>query len=143
METKNTKSYDINNLFLVAFLGGVIPTLILGVRNAKWLRISKRTINIFILLGVLIISSKIAIAYFLKRMVLFKKYTMIIKFGYTLSVALLYWFYYKSVQPSYRYHMEHVGVKEPLLKDALIWILLGIGIEVLLFMAVGAVLSIV
>ena len=47
-----TKSYDINKLFYVAFFGGILATIIVSTRNAKWLKITKQTINLLIGIGI-------------------------------------------------------------------------------------------
>jgi hypothetical protein len=50
-EDYQTRTYDINRLWYVAFLGGLVPTMILAARNAGWLRVDRKIINLVTGLG--------------------------------------------------------------------------------------------
>lgn len=52
------KSFRIYNLFLVAFFFGLLPTLILCIRNCFWLRIKKPVIFVLTLLSILVLLAK-------------------------------------------------------------------------------------
>lgn len=52
-EVERTKSYNIANLFYVAFFGGVVAMSVLGIRNSKWLQIEKKYIRLLTAMSIL------------------------------------------------------------------------------------------
>lgn len=59
-EIRVTKSYDIDRFFYLGFFGGVLPVMILGTRNAIWLRCSKKMIAMLLGISLLLCGLKLA-----------------------------------------------------------------------------------
>ncbi|ADL50861.1 hypothetical protein [Clostridium cellulovorans] len=129
--------YDLQKMFFVAFLGGIIPTAVLGIRDAKKLKLSK---NIMILLSVL------------AAIILIGKLAMYIKFLASgvqvnrtdfksgrlyskIAVIIFYLIYYKLIKDKYHTHIAMGGKIKPILKDAIIWSLVG-GLAEMIFVGI-------
>lgn len=128
---KETKSYDINNFFLVAFFGGVIPLLVLGTKNATWLKVSKKVIYSLIALGILLLAMKFTFVYFVTNGTIEMDNRMI-RYGYKIGCVLLYLLYRKVLKQPFQQHMITVDQTLPILKPALLWIMVGIIVEIIL-----------
>lgn len=139
-----TKSYNIHNLFYVAFFGGILATIILSARNAKWLKISKESFNLLLVFGIglfiieIFISSSV-----LNNLIVFsgpndRRY---LRWAFRLLALLLYFVYFQMMKQSYRKHSMLGGQNEPLLKDAIIVIIIAVIIEVILVSIGKAALS--
>jgi hypothetical protein len=130
-----TKTYDINRLFLVAFFGGPIPLMILGTRNARWLNVRKMHINLLIILGVILEIGECAVLY------LFANGTLTTEdraMRYLLKIAsiILFLAYRAVLVKPFQQHLVTNGTIEKILKPAIIWILLGGVVEIIVF-AIG------
>ena len=131
-----TKTYDINKLFLVAFFGGVIPMLVLGIRNAIWLRVSLKWMYPLIAFGIALLLTKYLLyvpsiegeAFVDNRMV---------SFGYKAGSIILFIFFKLLLNKAFNQHLVTHGETEPLLKDAIIWIIIGGIIEVIIAMIIS------
>lgn len=123
----NIEVYNLRKLFFVAFLGGIIPTVILGTRNAKKLRISKTIINILIVLAIIILIGKLAMYIkFLSSGVQINRWDF--KSGRLFSrvaTIIFYLVYYKIIIKNYNTHIQMGGKIKPILKDGIIWSLVG------------------
>lgn len=130
---QETKSFDINKLFLVGFFGGVIPLIVLGRMNARWLNVSLKKIYPMIVLGIILIIGK----FILLRAVLEGSLpieTRDIKFGYKLGCIIMYFYLKYLLKKPFQQHMVTNGETEPLLKTAMYWVVIGIGIELIVLM---------
>jgi hypothetical protein len=131
-----TKTYDINKLFLVAFFGGVIPILALGIKNAKWLKVSLKWIYPLIAFGVILLLAKYLLyvpsiegeAFIDNRTV---------RFGYKAGSIILFLLFKLLLNKAFKQHLVTQGETEPLLKDAIVWIVMGGIIEVLIGMFIS------
>jgi hypothetical protein len=137
--SKCTITYPIDNFFYVAFFGGVIPLVVLGTRNARWLKIDKWIQYVLIGLGIVILLSKIAIVSLVSQKVLVIE-SRYIKYSYKIASVLLYLLYYDVMKKKFRQHMLF-GDEEPLFIEALVWILVGAVVESILLMVGGLVIS--
>lgn len=122
---KETKTYEINRLFLVAFFGGTIPTIILGTRNARWLNVPKKYINLLIVLGVLFTIFDFGLFYFYTQGDFSPDSRPLIKFGLKLSAIILFFLYKLVLNKPFQQHMVIDGEITPILKPAILWIVIG------------------
>jgi hypothetical protein len=134
---KATKSYNINNLFYVSFFGGILATIIISTRNAKWLKISKQTINLLISIGIALLFLKILLSSAVFNN-LFISHTSenlrYLRWGFRILALLLYYAYFQVMKQSYRKHIMLGGQDEPLLKYAIILIIIASIIEFILLL---------
>lgn len=136
------KSYNISKLIYVAFFGGIIPTVALGTQNAKWLRIDKKFINLMIILGGLVLFSKvIAVGLVLAHYLEVSSRT--IKLMYRVGSLLVYLGYSFIMRGKFKQHNIIGGSYQPMLNDAIKWIIIGIIIEFILLSIGGGIISIV
>lgn len=134
-----TKTYDLPRLFLVAFFGGIIPITILGARNAKWLNVDKKKINLLIGLGtILFISELIFLALYISEYIIIDN--SYINFIYRIVAIVLYLLFYNIMKTNFNAHIYFNGEITPLLKDALIWICIGIAVWILITVLLSVVI---
>ncbi len=135
-EKMETKTYDIRKILYVAFFGGVIPTVALGTKNSKWLGINKKIVYALICAGVLILATKmVVVSMFYSKFINVDR--RVINLGYKGLSLLLYLAYYRCFKLSFNKHTFLGGETTPILKDAIIWILIGIVTEAALLYFVG------
>ena len=139
-----TKSYDINKLFYVAFFGGILETIIVSTRNAKWLKISKQTINLLIGVGIgsWIVKVFLSVAV-LNNLILFSTSENLryLRWGFRILALLLYFLYFQVIKQKYQKHLMLGGQDEPLLKDAVIIIIIASIVEFVLLLIVKVILD--
>lgn len=82
-----TRSYVVNNLFFVAFFGGIIAIVALGMQNAKWLKLEKKYIRILTILSGLLIIGKLIMVYAIGQGILAIDEDYIKVFGRIIAVA--------------------------------------------------------
>jgi hypothetical protein len=122
-----TKSYEISNLFYVAFFGGIIPLLVLGGRNARWLRVDEKMVKILVGIGIAILVSKFLLVFSIALLGLEVKgsYKIISK----ASSVLLFFAFYHVMKAKFQQYQILVGETQPLLKDGIIWSAIGMLVE--------------
>ncbi len=135
-ESRNTETYNISKLFYVAFFGGVVSMVFLGKFNCNSLKIDKRNIVVLGTLGVFILITRMAV-YNMYLGHHFNLQSQPIRWGYRIASGLLYLGYYLAMRTKFNQHMVVDGTIKPLLKDAIIYILIGIAIESILLFAIG------
>lgn len=130
-ESYRTKSYNINRLFLVAFFGGIISTLVLGTRNMQWLKSDRKLMNVILALGIIALIAKMI---FYGNMLNWQFSTASLaavglkrelRWIFRVVSVGLYLIYYYAMKNRFQQHLVTGGVMEPLLKDAIVWILVG------------------
>lgn len=136
---KEIKTYQISRLVYVAFFGGVVPTIVLGTKNAHWLRIDKKIIALMIILGAVILLFKPIFLGLIAASYVGRNNLNMIKWIYRGACMLLYLGYYYFLREKFNQHVVTGGEVRPLLKDAIIWSAVGIIIEVILMLAGGAI----
>ncbi|WP_342545128.1 hypothetical protein [Lysinibacillus sp. FSL W7-1291] len=110
-----TRSYNVNNLFFVAFLGGIIAITALGVQNAKWLKLEKKYIRILTILSGLLITGKLIMVYAIGQGILAIDENYIKVFGRIIAVAGFFIFFAFLNRP-YKDHLAVGGQTESLWK---------------------------
>ncbi len=130
-EFEKLKSYDISQIFIVAFFGGIIPTVILGCINMKWLKIRKVIIVISAIIGALLLAAKMCLItlYFSGEIELAQRSIRLIS---KIGAVVLYCFYYFLMKSRFALYQTFYKGTEPLLKPAIKWIILGIIVEFVL-----------
>lgn len=126
---EQTKIYNIKGLFFVAFLGGEIPLLALGIKNFKSLKIPKKYINIFIVLTVIALIVRYSVFAFYGHSFFTLPNKKTYKYIFRGTALLLYLFYYIVSESKFKEHLLKGGGIKPILKDALIWIIIAFIID--------------
>lgn len=137
-----TQIYDINRFFYVAFFGGIIPTIVLGTKNLRWLKINKKLSNLFIAIGIIILLSKVTVACLIlgKFLVFNRRY---LSRSYKIATVILYLGYYAVMKQKFKQHLFLGGQIKPLLKDSIQWIIIGIIIEAFLILVGGPIINVI
>jgi len=139
-----TSSYNINNLFYVAFVGGFIPTTILFARNAKWLKVENKTIKLLMGIGIALLFLQVVIGSATLSNILHlssSENLRYLRWGFRILALLFYFICFSSMKDQYRRHIMLGGEHKPLLKDAILFIIIGYVLELLL-MIIGKVVFI-
>ncbi|MCP4152841.1 MAG: hypothetical protein GY757_34230 [bacterium] len=145
---KPSKSYNISYLFYSAFFGGLIPTMVLCSRNAAWLYIKEKTIHKLIAAGIILLVFKIFLmGYFMSGMEgglqlgeVLGQSKRLMRIASKIMAVLLYLGYYMVMKKAFTRHIATGGETEPLLSEAIIWILTG-GILENIIMFVGGLFA--
>ncbi|MEH6906768.1 hypothetical protein [Neobacillus drentensis] len=132
---RETKTYDIQRLLWVAFIGGPIPLMVLGTRNAKWLNVRRLHINLLIILGIILEIGECAIIYLFANGT-FSMEDRAMRYLLKLASILLFLGYRAILTKPFQQHMVTNGSTLKILKPAIVWILLG-GIPELIVLGIG------
>lgn len=108
-----TRSYVVNNLFFVAFLGGIFAIVVLGMQNAKWLKLEKKYIRILMILSGLLIIGKLILVYAIGQGILTIDEDYIKVFGRIIAVAG-YFIFFAFLNKPYKEHLVVGGQTESL-----------------------------
>ncbi len=110
-----TRSYVVNNLFFVAFFGGIFAIVVLGMQNAKWLKLEKKYIRILTILSGLLILGKLIMVYAIGQGILAIDENHIEIFGRIIAVAG-YFIFFAFLNRPYKDHLAVRGRNESLWK---------------------------
>ncbi|MBI6863776.1 hypothetical protein [Lysinibacillus fusiformis] len=108
-----TRSYVVNNLFFVAFFGGIFAIVVLGMQNAKWLKLEKKYIRILTILSGLLIIGKLIMVYAIGQGILAIDEDYIKVFGRIIAVAG-YFIFFAFLNRPYKEHLVVGGQTESL-----------------------------
>lgn len=108
-----TRSYVVNNLFFVAFFGGIFAIVVLGMQNAKWLKLEKKYIRILTILSGLLIIGKLIMVYAIGQGILAIDEDYIKVFGRIIAVAG-YFIFFAFLNRPYKEHLVVGGQIESL-----------------------------
>lgn len=125
---RESKTFDINKFFIVGFFGGVTPLLVLGWKNADWLKVPRKKIYPIIAFGVVLVLAK-ALLLLAANGGMLQFNTSGLKLFYKFGCILIFFYLKFLLNKPYKQHLLTSGDTEPLLKTAIIWSLIGIGIE--------------
>ncbi|WP_369354117.1 hypothetical protein [Lysinibacillus capsici] len=109
-----TRSYSVSHLFFFAFVGGIIAIVVLGMQNAKWLKLEKKYIRILTILSGLLITGKLVIVYVIGQGILAIDENQIKIFGRIIAVVG-YFIFYAFLNKPYKDHLAVGGQTESLL----------------------------
>ncbi|PKU51229.1 hypothetical protein MHI04_09955 [Lysinibacillus sp. FSL K6-1151] len=112
---ERTRSYVVNNLFFVAFFGGIFAIVVLGMQNAKWLKLEKKYIRILTILSGLLIIGKLIMVYAIGQGILAIDENHIKIFGRIIAVAG-YFIFFAFLNKPYKDHLAVGGQTESLWK---------------------------
>jgi len=121
-EVDRTRSYEIGNLFFVAMFGGIFAITILGIQNAKWLKIEKKYIQLLTIISIVLIIAKLAIVYAIGQQLILIDEMYIKLVGRLFGVACFFIFFVFLDEP-YKEHLAVDGVAESLWKSGFIAII--------------------
>lgn len=82
------KAYNIDTLYGLAFAGGIIPSIIYSVLNAKWLRTNQKSVRIILLAGISLFIIEIVTCHFIIKGLL--DFNMAVLFGLSRCAAVVY-----------------------------------------------------
>lgn len=122
------ESYDLGKLFYVAFFGGLVPLIALGTKNAKWLGIDKKIINILIAVGSLMLLGKVIVSGMVVGKVLVIS-SRTVRWGYRIASVLLYIAYKTVMSKRYNIFLGFGEQTTPIFKDAVKWFFIGMLLE--------------
>lgn len=123
-----TKSYNIYHFFFVAFFGGVIPMMVLGTKNANWLHIPKKYSYSIIVVGILLLLSKYwAFSLVFNGTLLIK--AQVVRYLYKFVCLLYYYLYLVMLTRPYKQHLSNQGELLPIIKPAIVWVIIGAVVE--------------
>lgn len=123
-----TKTYNIYHFFFIAFFGGVIPMMVLGTKNAKWFNIPKKYSYSIILVGILLLLSKYwAFSLVFSGVLLVK--VQVVRYAYKFACLLYYYLYLVMLTKPYKNHLRNQGDLTPIIKPAIIWVMVGAVVE--------------
>lgn len=108
-----TRSYVVNNLFFIAFFGGIFAIVVLGMQNAKWLKLEKKYIRILTILSGLLIIGKLIMVYAIGQGILAIDEDYIKVFGRIIAVAG-YFIFFAFLNRPYKEHLVVGGQIESL-----------------------------
>ncbi len=108
-----TRSYVVNNLFFVAFFGGIFAIVVLGMQNAKWLKLEKKYNRILTILSGLLIIGKLIMVYAIGQGILAIDEDYIKVFGRIIAVAG-YFIFFAFLNRPYKEHLVVGGQTESL-----------------------------
>lgn len=131
-----SKSYDIGRLVIVAFFGGFISMGIIGTINGRWLKLDKKILILLGALGVILVAAKLVLLYLIASGQVAmenKMFRQIDRIGYVLYFAA----YYLALRAPFRLFAATGGQPLPLLKPAILWILVGGAIESLMVLGLS------
>ena len=132
-EVSATKSYNISGLFLVGFFGGIIGITVLGIQNAKWLRLDKRYIQGLIAVSTVLFIVKVIVVYAIAQQTIAISLSNMDNIAKMFGV-LCYGFYYFAMKKPFKEHLAIGGGTEPLFKKGVVWVLISGAIEAFLIM---------
>ncbi|WP_445479853.1 hypothetical protein ACULLL_06340 [Lysinibacillus irui] len=110
-----TRSYVVSHLFFVAFIGGIIAMVALGIHNAKSLKLEKKYIRTLTILSVFLIIGKLVIVYAIGQGILAIDEKYIKLLGRIFGVAGFFIFYAILNKP-YKDHLAVSGETKSLWK---------------------------
>lgn len=132
-EASATKSYNIGGLFLIAFFGGIIGVTVLGIQNAKWLRLDKKYIQGLIAVSTILFIVKMAVIYAIAQQTIAISLSNMDNIAKLFGV-LCYVFYYLAMKKPFKEHLAVGGDTEVLYKKGILWVLISALIETMLIM---------
>lgn len=135
-----TRSYNITKLFYIAFFGGIVPTVVLGTINARWLNIKKSYINLMIALGIAIFIGKFIIIGLIisNHLNLDRRTAQLLFKGLSILVYLIY---YNLLKEKYQQHIVIQGSVESILRPAFLWVFIGMIIEISIAFIEGVIVG--
>lgn len=138
-ENNITQTYDISKLFYVAFLGGIIPTVILSSINMRGLNFKNKIITFLAAVGACLILLKAYITglFFLGDISVSARDIRLIS---RIASVVLYCIYFFIMKNKYRQHIMLNGEVKPLLKDAIKYIIIGSVLELIIISLVRSLI---
>ncbi|NMD71649.1 hypothetical protein HHO41_15220 [Bacillus sp. DNRA2] len=122
------KTYNIYHFFFIAFIGGVIPIMVLGTKNANWFNIPKKYSYSIIAVGIILLLSKYWMFHLVFSGALLIK-AQVVRYGYKFACLLYYYLYLVILTKPYKQHINSHGELTPIIKPAVTWIIVGIIVE--------------
>ncbi len=129
------KSYNISRLFYVAFLGGIIPIIVLGCKNMTWLKIDRKIIVISRIVGTILLVAQICLVMlYFRGLIEITVRSIVLTFK--IVDIMLYLLYYFFMKTNFMIHFTFYSQTVPLLKPAIKWSMIGVIAE-FVFLIIG------
>lgn len=123
-DVEKTKSFEVGNLFIVAIMGGIIAVSVLGIRNAKSLKLEKKYIQLLTIVSVVLIISKLALVFAIANQIINIDLTYIKLIG-RLFGAACFFIYFAFLNKPYKDHLALGGDTDSLIGPGLTWCLIS------------------
>lgn len=127
----SAKVHDMSRLFYVAFFGGTVPFAVLGARTMTALGVEKWKIRLFVALCAVVLAGKLAAIPFSTGQDA-QLSAQMVRLAYRAGCVLVYLLMMRFGKSAWTQFRLFGGQTAPLLKPALIWIGIGIVIELVL-----------
>ena len=115
-----TQSYVINSLFIVAIIGGLFAVSVLGIINAIYLKIERKTILLLTTICIVLMCANVVTYDITKQ---FEEHTLLIG---RLYAAVCFFIFYAFLKKPYKEHLIVVGELKSLFWPGLIWCIVSI-----------------
>lgn len=125
---RESKTYNIYQFFFIAFIGGVIPLMVMGTRNANWFNIPKKYSYSLIVIGIFLLMSKFWMFSLVFQGTLLIK-AQVVRYLYKFACLLFYYLYLVMLTKPYKEHLSNNGELTPIVKPAILWIVVGAVVE--------------
>ena len=125
---RETKTYNIYQFFFIAFIGGVIPLMVMGTKNANWFNIPRKYSYSLIVIGTFLLVSKFWMFSLVFQGTLLIK-AQVVRYLYKFACLLFYYLYLVILTKPYKEHLSNNGELTPIVKPALLWIVVGAVVE--------------
>ncbi len=135
---KNTKSYNLTSLFVVAILGQIVAIAAIGLQNAIWLKVEKKVLYILIGICTALFIGKIYLIYAFTHQMIDVERSTYRGFGSLLAIGCFIAFYNLLKDP-YNLHISTKDSTESLVLPGIIWCIIGVGIELLLVVTISRI----
>ncbi len=139
-EEGELKSYNLSALYLVAFFGGIIPTVALSIKNLIWLKMNRKWIVFFVLSGAALLAVKTFFVGYYVSVILNggeQSQVRMLKYAFRAGALLLCLVYIKIMGSQFKRFQFFGGKFRPILKDAVIWSVIGMVAELILILIGG------
>jgi hypothetical protein len=123
-----TKTYNIYQFFFIAFFGGVIPLMVMGTKNANWFNIPKKYSYSLIGIGIFLLFSKFWMFSLVFQGTLLIK-AQVVRYLYKFACLLYYYLYLVVLTKPYKQHLSNNGDLIPIVKPAILWVVVGAVVE--------------
>ncbi len=123
-DVEKTKSFEVSNLFFVAIIGGILAVSVLGIRNAKSLKLEKKYIQLLTVISIILFISKIVLVYLISQQIIAIDDTFIKLVG-RLTGAVGFFIFFAFLNKPYKEHIAVGGDTEPLMGSGLTWCILA------------------
>ncbi len=142
------KSYNITYLVFVAMFGGFLPLMIMGGKNAFWLKVDRELIWILTAIGTVLLLSEYSSAIYIWSKInagvdatYYNEIKQYVRLGFIVLSILLYFGYRRVMIDEFRQYSLMERIYSPLFLEAILWIVFTKVFELVVLSGVLSVLD--